>query len=349
VAYADKLQLVIGLNDGYEYYTSQNGNQTTLLFLSPGASGQQNGASGSAGNSGSSGVVDKSGYEIAIPKPAGLTKAMVTDEDNYFSNNFVIRLNGDYTSQISSANISNSSSTVSGITVSLNSSNQTEICFRTTKLQGYEYVMDDTGIYVNVGNPKDIYKNIVVLDPGHGGGAVGAQYFGTDEKDLNYKILYTIGKKYFNQDTSKLKVYYTRITDVDMSLSDRAAFASRYGADVFVSLHMNASLTRSVYGTEVYYSSSNTGTTASGLTSDVMADFFADRVTSAIGSDNRGSRSERYTVVYKNTVPAILIELGFLSNASDYAKLSDSAYQETAAKAIYDTVLQLFAQYPTGR
>jgi N-acetylmuramoyl-L-alanine amidase len=274
---------------------------------------------------------------------------MITDEDYYFENSFVLRLSGDFTGSISSSNIINTSGRVEDISVNLNSNNETEIRIRTSKLQGYEYTMDDKNIYLNIGDPKDIYPNIVILDPGHGGGANGAQYYGTKEKDLNFKMLYTLGKKYFNQDTSKLKVYYTRIKDVDMSLSDRAAFASKYGADLFVSLHMNANLNRTVYGTEVYYSSNNNSPNRAGLTSRTMADLFSDRISGNLGTKNRGSRAERYTVVHKNTVPAVLIELGFMSTESDFNKLSDPTFQDNAAKTIYETLLEVFSKYPTGR
>jgi N-acetylmuramoyl-L-alanine amidase len=343
ISSGDKTQLILGVKEGYELYISEKENKFSLLLQIPGAVQQPD------PNPGAPAVTDPSQYNIIIPKPAGLTGSMITDEDDYYNNRFVIRLAGDYTSGISSSNISNGAATVKNITVSQNSRNETEIVFNTTKLQGYKYAVDDNNIYVKVGNPKDIYPNIVILDAGHGGGANGAQYFGTKEKDLNYKILYTLGKKYFNQDTSKLKVYYTRSTDVDMTLSNRAAFAGKYGADLFVSLHMNASLNKSAYGTEVYYSSNNNSPNSAGLTSKLMADLFCDRITGNMGTKNRGSRAERYTVVHKNTVPAVLIELGFLSNESDFLKLSDSTFQENAAKTIYETLLEVFRNYPTGR
>jgi len=160
--------------------------------------------------------------------------------------------------------------------------------------------------------------------------------------------LYTIGKNYFNQDPSTLKVYYTRISDVDMSLSDRAGFAAKYDADLFVSLHMNASTASSAYGTEVYYASNNTAE-LSGLDSKDLATLFVSSITNALGTSYRGAKSERYTVVYKNTVPAILIELGFLSNTNDHAKITDETFQNNAARTIYETLLEVFNEYPTGR
>ncbi|MDF2487120.1 MAG: hypothetical protein K0R46_3288 [Herbinix sp.] len=357
---ADKTTLIIGVNEGYEFYVTENENKYSFLFQTPRETNQPTSppATPPATQPTTPPVtqpstpnhdLDPSDCEIVIPKPAGLTASMISDEDYYFDRCFVIRLSGDYTSTISSSTISSTAGRVERISVTLNSNNETEIKFKTSKLQGYAFTMDENNIYVKVGNPKDIYPNIVVLDPGHGGGANGATYYNTNEKNLNFKILYTLGKKYFNQDTSKLKVYYTRITDVDMSLSNRAAFASQYGADVFVSLHMNANLNHSVCGTEVYYSNNNNSPNKAGLTSRILANLFVDRISGKLGTKNRGTRSERYTVVYKNTVPAVLIELGFMSTESDFKLLSDSTFQENAAKTLYETLLEVFKTYPTGR
>ncbi|MHB8131209.1 MAG: N-acetylmuramoyl-L-alanine amidase family protein, partial [Mobilitalea sp.] len=154
---------------------------------------------------------------------------------------------------------------------------------------------------------------------------------------------------YFNKDTSMLKVYYTRISDVDMSLKDRAAFTAKYDADLFVSLHMNASLSATPCGTEVFYSNNNNRPNSAGLTSKGMAALFVNNISSALGMNNRGVKQEMYTVVHRNTVPAVLIELGFISNRNDFSKITDQTFQENTAKTIYETLLQIFEAYPTGR
>jgi N-acetylmuramoyl-L-alanine amidase len=134
-----------------------------------------------------------------------------------------------------------------------------------------------------------------------------------------------------------------------MSLSNRAAFAHTIGADLFVSLHMNASEASYPKGTEVYYSTNNNSANNAGLTSKILAGKFLTSIVQTFGSDNRGVKTAAYTVVHKNTVPAILIELGFISNKEDHAKMLDETYQENIAKTIYETLLQVFNEYPTGR
>jgi N-acetylmuramoyl-L-alanine amidase len=288
-------------------------------------------------------------YEIIIPNPAGFTVKQIKHEDQYSKQRFAIRIPGDYVAYLKNNPVIVNSKVIKDVSVSLKSKNETEVLITTSKLQGYELFADQKFIYVNVGNPREIYKNIVVLDPGHGGPAPGAYYNKTYEKAINFKILYEIGKDFFNSDPSKLKVYYTRESDVDLSLSDRAAFAKKVGADLFVSLHMNASTSSSAYGTEVYYSTSNNKANAAGLNSEKLAKIFVNNLCKTLNMKNRGAKAARYTVVHKNTVPAVLIELGFMSNKNDFAKITNSSFQYEAAKVIYETLLQVFEQYPTGR
>lgn len=288
-------------------------------------------------------------YEIIIPNPAGISVKQIKHEDQYNRLRFAIRIPGDYTAYLKNNQIKVSSKNIKDVSVFLNSNNETEILVSTSVIQGYEIVADANYIYVNVGNPRDIYKNIVVLDAGHGGTAPGAIYNNVNEKDINFKILYQIGKDFFNSDPSKLKVYYTRETDVDISLADRAAFAEKIGADIFVSLHMNANTNKSVYGTEIYYSDSNNKKNKAGLNSETLAKLLVNNISYALKTNNRGTRAAKYTVVHKNTVPAVLIELVFMSNVNDLAKITDSKFQYNAAKTIYESLLQVFELFPTGR
>lgn len=352
----DGTHLVLGLNEPCDYYISEDDNVYTIMIptkekpftpVVPNKPDKPDISNPVIPTNPD--IKDKNIYEIIIPNPGGLSVSQIKHEDQYSKLRFSIRLPGDYVSYLNNYPITVNSSVIKDVSVFLNTKNETEILISTSKIQGYELFADQNYIYVNVGNPKEIYKNIVVLDPGHGGPAPGAHYFNTYEKTINFKILYEIGKDFFNSDPSKLKVYYTRETDVDVSLADRAAFAQQVGADLFVSLHMNANTNKSVYGTEVYYSESNNKKNKAGLNSEILAKLFVNNLSSSLNTKNRGIRAARYTVVHKNTVPAVLIELGFMSNKDDFAKISDPGFQYKAAKVIYETLLQVFELYPTGR
>lgn len=288
-------------------------------------------------------------FALKIMKPSGVTINDVTNEDLYQNNKFKIMIKGDHTDFLSKNPVIISSDVVTDVTTELSAEGNTVITVTTSKLQGYKIFEKPDGFEVSIGNPRTIYKNIVVLDAGHGGYDAGATNKGVREKDLNFKIIYTLMKGYFSSNAPDTKVYWTRTTDSFITLANRAAFASKVGADLFISLHMNSASSSSANGTEVYYSPTNNSTGFSGITSKTVATMMKNNLVSTLGTTNRGVKTAGFYVTKHNTVPAILIELGFLSGSSDYYKLTNPTFQNNATKVIYDTITQIFTTYPTGR
>ena len=283
---------------------------------------------------------------IQISLPSGITEAMISDEDRYLESRFVIRISGDYTGQITLSSVRNQADKVSDISVSY-ANGYTEIWFTTEEIQGYRYRLQGQVLELEVKDPDLIYDKIVVLDPGHGGSQPGAIHSGYQEKDLNLKMLYTLAHEYFGN--SDIKAYYTRIGDSTVSLDDRAAFAEKVHADIFISLHMNAADSSSASGTGVYYSASNNDYNQMGIRSQDIATMLVNNLSSALGTKNRGIPTAKFDVIHLNSVPAVLIELAFMTNSDDLKIMTDSAKQQIVAKTIFDTVEQIFEQYPTGR
>lgn len=287
-------------------------------------------------------------YSLSIPKPSGITIANVTNEDLYQSKKFKIIIAGDHVAYFQQNPIVINNSSIKNITTT-KSGNNTVITVTTSSLMGYKIFEVGNNLQVKMGTPKSIYKNIIVLDAGHGGKDPGAQNKGTNEKDLNYQIMYTLMKGYFSGNAPDIKVYWTRTDDTFITLANRAAFAKSVGADAFVSLHMNSSNKSSANGTEVYYSVSNNSSGFSGITSQKMANLFRAQLLKDLGTKNRGTKTAAYYVLKHNTVPSILIELGFISGSSDYSKLTNPTFQKNAAKSIYTSIISMFQTYPTGR
>ena len=156
-------------------------------------------------------------------------------------------------------------------------------------------------------------------------------------------------KNYFSSNAPDTKVYWTRTTDTFITLANRAAFANKVGADIFISLHMNSASSASANGTEVYYSVNNNASSFSGIKSSTIATLFKNNLVSGLGTKSRGVKTAGYYVIKHNTVPAVLIELGFISGSSDYSKLTNASFQQKAAQIIYDSINQIFTSYPTGR
>lgn len=309
------------------FYRSQSGNNMLFTFLFHDS---------------------ETGESMKINLPDGVDYAEVTTEDLYLKKQFKIIIPGDHVSYYNSNPVQNFSSVVTGTKVSLNSSGNTEILVSTLVIQGFRLTNKDSYISVEIDDPQYIYDKIVVLDPGHGGSDPGTIHNGVYEKTVTYNILYKYAKDIFNAEDSDIKAYWTRTSDTFVSLYDRAAFAEEVGADLFVSLHMN-SATPSANGTETYYSTVNNKTQASGLNSAKLANIFQNGIVNTFKFNNRKVKTANYVVIKQNTVPAILVELGFMSNSSDFTKLTNTTNQKKYAQKFYDLVEETFNQYPTGR
>ncbi|MSS64360.1 N-acetylmuramoyl-L-alanine amidase [Velocimicrobium porci] len=327
------IRLTVKKTSKASYYTSCSGNTLSVIICENNSSNQS-----------------ISGYQLKIPVPDTVDFSAITDQDQYYNKKFIITIKGNYKSYFDTHPITYDSAIVSKVAVSVTSSNNTKVTVTTKRLYGYKYLDCGSYIGVKIANPSKIYKNIVVLDAGHGGkdsGAVNSKK-AAYEKNLNLEIIYDKAKTYFNAKDSEIKAYWTRTDDTFVELSKRAEFAKSVEADLFISLHMN-SAGSTAKGLEVLYASNNKNT-MSGLNSKKMAEIFKQQLIEDLNMTDRGVKDRtRLIVLYKNSVPSVLIELGFISNSSDVAKLVDDTFQEKAAKAIYDAALTCFQKYPTGR
>ena len=265
-------------------------------------------------------------------------------QDLYLNKKFQIIIPGDYVSYYQTNPIVINHSSIKNI-MTAKSGNNTVITITTTSLVGYKIYEKGNTLSVLMGQPNKIFKNVLVLDAGHGGHDPGAQNNGTNEKDLTHKIIYTLMKDKFAGNAPDTKVYWTRTNDSYITLANRAAFAKSVGADAFISLHMNSATSKSANGTEVYYSVSNNKTSFSGITSKAMANLFRKQLLADLKTTNRGTKTAAYYVLKHNTVPAILIELGFISGNSDYSKLTNATFQKNAANSIYKSIQTMFQTY----
>lgn len=294
-------------------------------------------------------IFEKGSFSIKALIPDGVNAKKITATDRYWNKQFRIIVPGNHVSFYKKYTPINNSSVIKKINVNTNDSGDTRIVVTTTKLQGYKITMEDGYFTVKVGAPKSIYKNIILLDAGHGGKDSGASYKNLYEKKLNLEIIYTRARKYFESNNSNVKAYWTRHDDTFINLYTRPKLSKTYSADMFMSLHMNSAGNRLANGTEVYYSSNNNKVTDTGLYSKKMASMMLNSVLDGVNAKNRGVRQAGFVVNKYNTVPSILVELGFITGNKDYPNLKKAAYREKAAKALYNGVEKIFKKYPTVR
>ena len=194
-------------------------------------------------------------------------------------------------------------------------------------------------IEINAKQSGPVKKKIVV-DAGHGGVDGGAvSYSGqTNERNITLAVSLKLG------DVLKSKGYdviYTRTDNTSVawdsssqtaSLRYRANFANENNADLFVSVHCN-SATPSAYGTETYYS-----TTKSSKDKTLATDIHTELIKS-IGLRDRGVKTANHYVTVNTKMPASLVELAFISNQQEEAKLRDPQFQQKAANGIANGII----------
>lgn len=207
----------------------------------------------------------------------------------------------------------------------------------------------------------------IVIDPGHGGDDTGAQAdSGLSEKELTLAIAQRLSR------ALRAKGYPVRLTrsdDTGKALTDRTSLANRLEARLFVSLHANSSTVQSVRGAETYYMSlddrasdaqaqsvadlenrANGGSGGGGSSLDLILWDMAQsevlnesaqfalkvqrRLNALLGLRDRGVKQAPFVVLTGATMPAVLIEVGFLSNPAERDRLTSPEHQRALADAI---------------
>ncbi|HXH83428.1 MAG TPA: N-acetylmuramoyl-L-alanine amidase, partial [Candidatus Tectomicrobia bacterium] len=213
---------------------------------------------------------------------------------------------------------------------------------------------------------------VIVLDAGHGGhdtGAIGPT--GLQEKDLVLDVTKRVAR--LLEERLDVRVLLTRDSDTFVTLRDRTSFANRERADLFVSIHANAHRHAGSDGVETYFLSSEATDNAArqvaaaenqaiqlekpqarGGRSDILksilwdlaqsefqaessrlAEIVQDSITKSLRVPNRGVKQAGFYVLGGAAMPAILIEIGFVTNPREERRLKDGKYRDELARAIY--------------
>ena len=130
-------------------------------------------------------------------------------------------------------------------------------------------------------------------------------------------------------------VQMTRDSDEYVSLQDRVAISENFKPDIFISIHVNSSTGTEASGIETHYYHQE---------SIMLAQTLHASLASAINTKNRGLFKSKFYVINHTTVPAILMEIGFISNSAERAELNGSARKKATAKAIVEGVENYFDQ-----
>lgn len=182
--------------------------------------------------------------------------------------------------------------------------------------------------------PRDRFK--VVIDPGHGGpdpGAIGIG--GLRETDVVLDVALQVTRLL---QARGVQVLMTRTSDVDLDLPPRVALANDSEVDAFVSIHANA-LTMArpdVNGIESFFFASGANAARSRQLADAVQ---RQMMAISAGTIDRGVKAARFFVIRRTTMPATLVEMGFVTGRLDASRLSDPNYRRRMALALAGGIL----------
>lgn len=176
--------------------------------------------------------------------------------------------------------------------------------------------------------PRCKGKKAVVIDAGHGGSDYGAIRGGINEKDINLDVARRVQSILENKGVS---VVMARDKDSTVSLEDRTIVTNSCSPDLFVSIHVNSSVKPEITGVETHYYHEN---------SFNLAQTVHECLISCVKSKDRGLFKSKFYVINHTEVPAILVEIGFISNDQERAELVSEERKQQTAKAISDGILR---------
>lgn len=186
-------------------------------------------------------------------------------------------------------------------------------------------------------NIKDISegnKTIVVIDMGHGGNDQGTQNVdnGIIEKDITLEIGLKVTE--LLEEDSDIEVLTTRTKDEYVSLSDRIEFSNDNNADIFISLHCNAdpSGTSAINGVETFYWKDDAEKSYN------LANSIQSNIVNSIEVRDREVKQDNFAVIESTECPAVLVEMGFLTNNIESTNLAYDEYQYKMAEAIVNGI-----------
>ena len=171
----------------------------------------------------------------------------------------------------------------------------------------------------------------IFIDAGHGGsnpGAIGTN--GLNESEVNLDVSLRLGRLLISRGYD---VKYSRTSNTNVGLKERANLANQWNANYFISIHCNANINPLYKGTSTYYYKPNT--VASNLALTVN-----NSLISMINTPDLGTMQANFAVLRYTTMPAILVELAFISNPQEASLLATPSFRENCAIGIFNGIIE---------
>lgn len=216
------------------------------------------------------------------------------------------------------------------------------LIFALTQVYEYRTVFENNELYISFLNPREIYNQIVVIDPSCGGLDRGSVENDVVEKELTLQIA---GKLKEKLDESGIKAYYTRMDDVNPAAEQRVALANEVKADMYIAISVDRREEEEVYGVSTIY---NDQYFIPGFGSVELADLLEKELASEIKTKALGlEKASGESKLRFATVPAAEVRVGCLSNKQEAILLKREDYIEKIANGIYNAIISSYETYLT--
>ncbi len=199
----------------------------------------------------------------------------------------------------------------------------------------YYYTGVDIKEYERPSKNKPLSNRTIVIDPGHGGeenpGVIGEG--GLKEKDIDLTIAAKLKEEIERLGATAV---LTRESDIYVPLSNRAKTGNEVRPDFFISIHMNSFGNSSISGTEIYhYRGDKEG--------EILSNFIMENMVKALGTVNKGVKTEDFYLLRSITTSSIHIEVAYLTNPEEETKLLDEKYIESIAASIAKGIIEYYS------
>ena len=276
---------------------------------------------------------------LCIPLPEGSEAEDITIENHYMEKELYLFIrNGEETFYEEHSLKGNRSAVKSGFYHK--TADGTALVLELTQIYEYRTILEDRELYISFLNPREIYNQIVVIDPSCGGGNHGKEANGITEKDLTLQIAEKLKEKL---DESDIKVYYTRMDDVNPGKEQRIDLANEVRADMYIAISADYREEETIYGASTVY---NDEYFIPGFGSVELADLLERELTSEIKTKALGLEkvSSDNSLCYA-TVPAAEVRVGCISNKQEAILLNREDYIEKIANGIYNAIISSYETY----
>lgn len=201
----------------------------------------------------------------------------------------------------------------------------------------YHSTMENDVLSIAFSNPREQYEHIVVVDIAGGGTETGISSNGQQEKEVALQVGQRLQERFAQQD---IKLYFTRLEDVDVPVEKRVALAEAVDADYFIRIGVSENQEDADrYGIQSYY---NDNYFIPEFGNIELADVVTKKVT--IASVNRAVGllpADEGSILQYISIPAVDIRVGFLTNANESLLLSQESYRQKLAEGIGNAILEV--------